>query len=90
MEERFISIEECCNHYSVETEFIEALEEHGLLSFVKTESAVQLSFNQLPHLERCIRLHYDLDINYPGMVAIEHLLAQVHELQAEMRRLRGL
>ena len=39
MEERFISIEECCNHYSVETEFIEALEEHGLLSFVKTESS---------------------------------------------------
>jgi chaperone modulatory protein CbpM len=48
-----------------------------------------VSRDELGDMERMIRLHYELDINYAGLEAIHHLLERVREMQKELNQLRN-
>ncbi len=83
-----ISVEQCCLYYSVEIAFVQQLDEHGLIVLDHSGQGAFIEYDQLPDLERYMRMHYDLQINMEGMHAIKHLLHQIHILQAEMKRLQ--
>ncbi len=83
-----LSVEQCCMHYSLETAFVKQLDEHGLIVLEHSDQDAFIEYDQLPDLERYMRLHYELHINMEGMHAIKHLLHQIHTLQAEMKRLQ--
>jgi hypothetical protein len=83
-----ISVEQCCLYYSVETAFVQQLDEHGLIVLEHSDKEAFIEYDQLPDLERYMRMHYDLHINMEGMHAIKHLLHQIHTLQTEMKRLQ--
>lgn len=85
-----VSVEQWCTYYKVETTFVHALREHGLIELIQSEETYYIDFAQLPELERFIHLHYDLNINLEGLEAISHLLGRVNSLQAEVKRLRNL
>lgn len=87
-----ILISEVCAYHHIPDTFINQLQEAGLVEIVKLEEQSFLHFDQLNELEKLIRLHTDLDINYEGIEAIAHLLqrldAMQHELRSLQRRLR--
>lgn len=84
-----ISIDDCCRFYSIETSFVKELNENGLLQLEEMEESYFIKTEDLSLLEKYMHLHYDLEINIPGIEAISHLLQKVEALQTELRSLRG-
>lgn len=83
-----ISVEQCCIYYSVEISFVQQLDEHGLIVLSHSGKEAFIEYDQLPDLEKYMRMHYDLHINMEGLHAIKHLLHQINTMQAEMKRLQ--
>ena len=83
-----ISQEECCVQYNIESSFILALGEYGLLEITTVAETTYVHTEQLHELEKFIRLHYDLNINVEGIDAIAHLLSKVQNLQQKNDYLR--
>jgi len=83
-----ISVEQCCTYYNIEVSFVQELDEHGLIELNRSGKAKFITYDQLPELEKYMRLHYDMEINMEGMEAIKHLLDRMKDLQQELRRLR--
>lgn len=85
----YISITEFCQSHHVEYAFIHSLTEHGLLEVVIIEEGEYIDKEQLRDLEKMMRMHYELEINMPGIDAINNLLLKVSELQREVKTLRN-
>lgn len=83
-----ISVKQCCSYYSIEIAFVQQLDEHGLIELDRSGEETFIAFEQLPDLERYMRLHYELEINMAGIEAITHLLNRVEGLQQELKRLQ--
>jgi len=83
-----ISQEECCVQYNIESSFIQALGEYGLLEITTVAETMYVHMEQLHELEKFIRLHYDLNINIEGIDAIAHLLSKLNSLQQRNEYLR--
>ncbi len=83
-----ISQEECCVQYNIESSFIQALGEYGLLEIITVAETTYVHMEQLHELEKFIRLHYDLNINIEGIDAIAHLLSKLNSLQQRNEYLR--
>ena len=88
-EKNLIPAGEFCQHYQVESTFISALEEYGLIELQIVEEKQFIPAERLPDLEKFIHLHYDLNINMEGIDAISHLLERFTSLQNEMAALRN-
>lgn len=84
-----ISVEQCCTYYSIETSFVQELNEHGLIELTYTEEKAFIDYNQLTDLEKYMRLYYDLEINMAGIDTIVNLLNRMQNLQMELKRLQG-
>ncbi|MCO6497343.1 MAG: chaperone modulator CbpM [Chitinophagaceae bacterium] len=79
-----IAVEDFCQYHSIEVSFIRSLNESGLIQTTRSGHKTFLSFEELPRVEKFVRLHYDLDINIHGLEAIDHLLDRVEALQQEL------
>jgi len=82
-----IPAEEFCIHHNIETSFIYSLKESGLLEVTTIEEKTFVPVNQLSHLEKLVRLYYDLDINLEGVETITYLLQRMHEMQQKIVQL---
>lgn len=80
----YISIEECCNYYRIETSFVRELDEHGLIELTRVNESYSIDHDQLTLLERYMHIHYDLDVNMEGMEVISHLLQKIETLQKQI------
>lgn len=90
MEQRkLISATEFCAIHNVEVSFIQSLGETGLIEIETIEETSFIQINQLPQLERMVRLHNELDINIEGIDTINNLLTHILELQDEVMMLRN-
>ena len=87
--EEMVAANEFCTSHNVEISFLYSLSESGLLEITNVEETVFISQEQLPELEKLVRLHYDMDINLEGIEAIHHLLQQMKTMQDEMRMLKN-
>lgn len=83
-EERFISVDEFCVSHSVEISFISRLEQIGLIQTTIREKSTFVALENLPVLEKIVRMHYDLDINLEGIETIMHLLDKVEGMRSEI------
>ena len=88
-DQEIIPIETYCSCYQVDIAFIQALEEHGLISISYRESKGFIQKEDLAELERFSRLYYDLNINVPGIDALQHLLERIRALKEETESLRS-
>ena len=86
---QLISIQQFCTHYKVPVRFISALQEYELIEITITNNQDYLQINQLNTIEKMMRMHYDLNINFEGIDAIYNLLKQVELLQDEIRILKN-
>lgn len=87
--EEMVAANEFCTSHNVEISFLYSLSESGLLEITTAEENVFIYQDQLPELEKLVRLHYDMDINLEGIEAIHHLLQQMKMMQGEMRVLKN-
>jgi len=86
---QLISIQQFCLHYNVPIHFVKALKDYELIEFTITEDETYLQIHQLNEVEKMIRMHYDLKINFEGIDVIYNLLKQVEQLQDEVRILKN-
>ena len=87
--ENFMSTEQFCAVYQVDAGFVHALEEYGLLQTSQSAESTLISTENLKDLEQFVHLHYELEINVPGIDAISHLLDKVRDLQRENAMLKA-
>lgn len=88
-EQRTITVTEISSYHSVDTSFIYALGEHGLITLIRVNDDDCIEYDELGVLERCVHLRYELDINIEGIEAIHHLLNKINHLQNEIRILKN-
>jgi hypothetical protein len=79
-----IQIREFCLYHEIENSFITELHNYGLIKIIIQEEDEYLESEQLPAVEKMIRLHYDLKINLEGIDAIAHLLNRIEVLQQNL------
>jgi chaperone modulatory protein CbpM len=84
-----IDANQFCIYHNVEISFIHSLHQSGLLDIVVVKETVFIQSEQLEHLEKLARLHYDLDINLEGIETIAYLLEKVTRLQDEMTTIKN-
>lgn len=82
-ERELIPASELCLHYQVEMTFIHSLQEYGLLETVVQEEAVYVPASSLCALEKIMRLHFELNINFEGIDVILHLLERLQDTKHE-------
>ena len=85
----FIAAGEFCAFHHVELSFIKGLHESGLVGMTIRDGAILLPAEDLPALEKFVRWHYDLAINFEGIEALAHLLQRMNSLREENRILRN-
>lgn len=83
-----ILLKEFCTHHNVSIKFIYALQDSGLIEILQMDEELYLPDEQLPYLEKMLRL-YQLDINMEGLETISHLLNRMSELQQEIVLLKN-
>lgn len=79
-----IQIKQFCLYHEIEDAFIAKLNNYGLIEIIVLEEEQYLQPEQLPSIEKMIRLHYDLNINLEGIDAIAHLLNKIEVLQKNL------
>ena len=85
MERRtFTKIREFCFNYGVDESFVFDLQKYEVIEITLVGNEAQIPEDELPILEKMVRLHHDLEINPEGLQAIHHLLEKVNTLQEEI------
>lgn len=87
--EEMVAADAFCMSHNVELSFLRSLSESGLLEITTTEENVFIDQEQLPELEKLVRLHYDMDINLEGIEVVHHLLQQMKRMQDDMKVLKN-
>jgi chaperone modulatory protein CbpM len=88
-DEEIIPLETFCSFYQVERNFVETLESHGLITFSYQENQRFILRDDVAELEKYSRMYYDLNINVPGIDALNHLLEKIKQLQQDAEKLRA-
>jgi hypothetical protein len=87
-QDEFISVKDFCHYHSIEITFIRSLEDSGLIQVSTIEEHEFIPYDEIPRIEKFIRMHYDLDINVEGLETIDYLLQKVESLQKELNHIR--
>ena len=87
--EEMIIINEFCIHHNIDTGFIDALKDSGLIEVTRTDEKLYVPESQLSHLEKLVRLHYEMDINLEGIETITYLLSRMTEMQQQIMQLNN-
>ncbi|OFZ11404.1 MAG: MerR family transcriptional regulator [Bacteroidetes bacterium RIFCSPHIGHO2_02_FULL_44_7] len=82
--EKFIPLQALCTHYEVETSFFTLLDEYGLIEIQTHGEALYIHQDRISDVEKMIRLHRELDLNFEGIDTVLHLLDKIAELQKEL------
>ena len=83
-----IAASEFCTYHNIELSFIHSLQHTGLIAIVVEEDHTFIPLNELPQLEKMVRLYYEMDINLEGIETITHLLQRMNDIQKEMKALK--
>ncbi|MCX6234083.1 MAG: chaperone modulator CbpM [Bacteroidetes bacterium] len=84
-----IAVNEFCANHNIEISFISSLQQTGLIEITTIKETGFIDASQLQHLEKIVRLYYELDINLEGIETITHLLQRIKSLQDEIIALRN-
>lgn len=87
--EQYIAVASFCRHHNVQYSFLQSLQEHGLVEIKSVEQQESITEEQLPILEKMVRLHFDMDINIEGIETIIHLLSRVQSMQDQIHALQN-
>jgi hypothetical protein len=81
--ENLVALETFCSVHNIDTSFIFALRQSGLAELILVEEKYFVDKSHIGHIEKMIRLHFELEINLEGLEAIGHLLNKMNSLSEE-------
>ena len=84
----FIHIKDFCSGHNIEEAFIFGLQEYELIELKLIDDQQFIYFEELPKVEKMVRLHQDLKINIDGIEAIHYLLERTQQMSEEIHTLR--
>lgn len=87
--ENLVPVEVCYASYNIQPPFVHRLHDHGFIRMQLIEGREYIHRNELAMLEKCMHLHYDLQINMEGLEAIHYLLERVETMQQEIAYLQS-
>lgn len=82
--ENFIPLNQLCALYKVEMSFFTSLNEFGLIEIITIEQSHFVNKDRASDIEKIIRMHHELDINFEGIDTIFNLLEKIKVLQTEL------
>ena len=82
--ENFIPLNQLCTHYKVEMSFFTNLNEFGLIEIITIEQSHFVHKDKASDIEKIIRMHDELEINFEGIDTIFNLLEKIKALQTEL------
>lgn len=86
---KLIPIKTLCKHYQVETSFFADLNDHGLIEIMTVAQSHCIHEDNIQQLEKMIRLHQDLHINFEGIDTVLNLLDRIETLQSELQSVKS-
>ncbi|MDN3658753.1 chaperone modulator CbpM [Ferruginibacter paludis] len=84
---QLIAATEFCIYHNIELSFIESLQQSGLITVVVQEERIFVEENELPQLEKMVRLYHEMDINLEGIETITYLLQRMNDMQRQIAEL---
>lgn len=75
--------------YHLENDFVEALNNMGLIHIEVIEQTQYIHEDQIRNLEKIIRLYQELDLNLEGIDVVLNLLEQNQALNGEINKLKN-
>jgi len=88
-DKELISVQKVIVHHNLDEQFIESIESFQLIEFVVKDSNKYLYTEQLPILEKIIRLHYDLEVNMQGIDVINNMLQRMDSVHKTIQQLEN-
>ncbi|MCO6462207.1 MAG: hypothetical protein J5I59_12455 [Saprospiraceae bacterium] len=89
MDNRFILVQTICTNYEVNNEFLENLQDYGLISLHFEQEEAYLDSQEIHLLERILNLHNDLGVNLEGIDIILNLTDRIRQMQEELNSLHN-
>lgn len=87
--QNLISVERFCSYYEIPDSFIHELVEYELIKVIQEKEKRFIDFNSVSQIEKYIRLHFDLNVNFEGLDIITNLITQLEEAQEEIKKLKA-
>jgi|TARA_R110000868_G_scaffold54610_1_gene170553 chaperone modulatory protein CbpM len=88
MDTQLIQLNDFCSGHEIEVSFVTELHNYDIIEIKIIDNNQFITIEELPKVEKMIRLHQDLQINIEGLEAINQLLQRNIALQNEIRLLR--
>lgn len=82
--EQFIPLNQLCTHYKVELSFFTNLNEIGLIEITSIEESLCIHQDKINDIEKIIRMHRELDLNFEGIDIVLNLLEKINDLQIKL------
>ncbi len=79
-----IAVKRFCTHFNIPISFIESLSEYELIELEEIDGSTYMQLEDIRRIEKMIRLHYELNVNFEGIDIINHLKAQINSLEEEI------
>jgi len=86
---KIISVTDFCSHYKVNFSFIESLSELDLIKTKVIDNQLHIPIKEIRTIEKLMRLHYDLGINFEGLDVINNLIDQIQSMQEKIQLLEN-
>ena len=84
-----IAIDAFCSFHNVDISFVSTIQEMDLITVVFVEESGFIEEENLPLLEKIVRLYKELEINPEGIGVVLHLLERIDFLQKENQSLKS-
>ncbi len=84
-----ISVSKFCVNYDIPQQFIDSLSKYDLVEIIEVETTKHIHIDDINRIERLMRIHFDLDVNFEGLDIINNLIEQINTLQDEVSRLKS-
>lgn len=85
----YITIRDFCSSHDIEESFVFSLGEFDLVTLEIVGQEHYIHQEELPKLEKMVRLYHDLGINLEGLEAIYYLLERIEQMQGEVSLLKN-
>ncbi len=89
MQPNLILINEFCVYHHVGVEFVQLLEQRGLIETQTIQQATYVQLEQLPQLEKFVRLHQDLAIHPDDLDVVNELLERLEHMHQQITHLQN-
>lgn len=86
---KLIAIPELCTHYQLERSFFDELTDYGLIEITTIEQHIYIHQDHISDLEKMIRLHKELHLNFEGIDMVFNMLEKIDSLQQERNTLKN-